>query len=45
MTSLCPRCRRPLEDDEPYICCAGVELRWRCADCDVPDCEHALLKR
>ncbi len=33
MTSLCPRCRRPLEDDEPYICCAGVELRWRCADC------------
>ena len=33
MTSLCPRCRRPLDDDEPYICCAGVELRWRCADC------------
>jgi len=33
MTTLCPRCRRPLEDDEPYICCAGVELRWRCADC------------
>jgi rubrerythrin len=31
--SICPRCRRPLEDDEPYICCAGMQLRWRCADC------------
>jgi rubrerythrin len=31
--SICPRCKRPLEDEEPYICCAGVELRWRCADC------------
>lgn len=31
--SLCPRCQRPLEDEEPYICCAGQELRWRCADC------------
>ena len=31
--SICPRCQRPLEDDEAYICCAGVELRWRCADC------------
>ena len=31
--NVCPRCRRPLEDDEPYVCCAGVELRWRCADC------------
>lgn len=31
--TVCPRCRRPLEDDEPYICCAGVELRWRCTDC------------
>ena len=31
--SLCPRCQRPLDDEEPYICCAGVELRWRCADC------------
>ena len=32
--SVCPRCHRPLDDEEPYICCAGVELRWRCADCD-----------
>lgn len=31
--SVCPRCQRPLEDEEAYICCAGVELRWRCADC------------
>jgi hypothetical protein len=22
-----------LEDEEAYICCAGVELRWRCNDC------------
>lgn len=31
--SICPRCQRPLDDEEPYICCAGVELRWRCAAC------------
>jgi rubrerythrin len=31
--NICPRCRRPLEGDEPYICCAGVELRWRCTEC------------
>jgi len=31
--NVCPRCHRPIEDDEPYICCAGVELRWRCDDC------------
>jgi rubrerythrin len=31
--SICPRCQRPLEDDEAYICCAGVELRWRCTEC------------
>jgi glutamate synthase (NADPH/NADH) small chain len=31
--SVCPRCKRPLEDEEPYICCAGVELRWRCSEC------------
>jgi rubrerythrin len=30
---VCPRCQRPLDDDEPYICCAGTELRWRCASC------------
>ncbi len=31
--SICPRCKRPLEDEEPYICCAGIELRWRCTSC------------
>jgi glutamate synthase (NADPH/NADH) small chain len=31
--SICPRCQRPLEDEEPYICCAGVELAWRCTSC------------
>jgi rubrerythrin len=31
--SICPRCQRPLEDEEPYVCCAGVELRWRCSSC------------
>ena len=31
--SVCPRCQRPLEDEEPYVCCAGVELRWRCTSC------------
>ena len=32
---LCPKCRRPLEDeaDGPYICCAGASLQWRCMDC------------
>jgi rubrerythrin len=31
--NICPRCHRELEGDEPYICCAGVELRWRCTEC------------
>jgi len=31
--NVCPRCRRPLEGDESYICCAGQELRWRCTSC------------
>jgi glutamate synthase (NADPH) small chain len=30
----CPRCHRPLEDNESYICCAGTELTWRCEDCN-----------
>jgi len=29
----CPRCHRPIEGDEAYICCANVELRWRCKEC------------
>jgi glutamate synthase (NADPH) small chain len=31
--NICPRCHRPLEGDEPYVCCAGIELRWRCTAC------------
>jgi glutamate synthase (NADPH) small chain len=31
--STCPRCQRPLEDEESYVCCAGIELSWRCTSC------------
>ncbi|MHB8875905.1 MAG: NADPH-dependent glutamate synthase [Myxococcaceae bacterium] len=29
----CPKCHRPVEGDEEYICCADAALQWRCADC------------
>ena len=29
----CPRCHRPIEGEEVYICCANIELRWRCNEC------------
>ncbi|HTP26831.1 MAG TPA: NADPH-dependent glutamate synthase [Anaeromyxobacteraceae bacterium] len=29
----CPRCHRPLEEHEEYICCAASSLAWRCAEC------------
>lgn len=29
----CPKCHRPIEGEESYICCANLELRWRCNDC------------
>lgn len=29
----CPKCHRPIEGEEVYICCANVELRWRCNEC------------
>ena len=29
----CPRCHRPIEGDEVYICCANLELSWRCGTC------------
>ena len=29
----CPRCHRPIEGDDVYICCANQELRWRCSAC------------
>jgi homotetrameric NADPH-dependent glutamate synthase len=31
--ALCPKCRRPVEGDEEYVCCAGAQLAWRCQDC------------
>ena len=32
-TGLCPRCHRPVGDEDSYICCAGAALHWRCNDC------------
>ncbi|RBP02214.1 sulfide dehydrogenase (flavoprotein) subunit SudA /sulfide dehydrogenase (flavoprotein) subunit SudB [Roseiarcus fermentans] len=29
----CPKCHQPLDDSEPYICCADAHLQWRCDDC------------
>jgi homotetrameric NADPH-dependent glutamate synthase len=29
----CPKCHRPIEGDEEYICCATATLQWRCDDC------------
>jgi len=29
----CPKCHRPIEGDEEYICCAGSQLEWRCDSC------------
>jgi rubrerythrin len=29
----CPKCHRPIEEDEAYICCGTAALSWRCADC------------
>jgi hypothetical protein len=29
----CPRCHRPLDDGEVYVCCANVDLQWRCEAC------------
>jgi homotetrameric NADPH-dependent glutamate synthase len=30
---LCPKCHRPVEGDESYVCCAGARISWRCDDC------------
>ena len=30
---VCPKCRRPIEGEEQYICCATATLQWRCEDC------------
>lgn len=29
----CPKCHRPVEGDEAYVCCAEAKLQWRCDDC------------
>jgi rubrerythrin len=29
----CPKCQRPVEGDEAYICCANLELAWKCGSC------------
>ena len=29
----CPKCQRPIEGEEAYICCANLELRWKCSAC------------
>ncbi|HTN52305.1 MAG TPA: NADPH-dependent glutamate synthase [Anaeromyxobacter sp.] len=30
---VCPKCHRPIEGDEEYICCSTAALQWRCDDC------------
>ena len=30
---VCPKCRRPLEGEEEYVCCGTAELSWRCGSC------------
>ena len=29
----CPKCHRPIEGEEAYICCANLELSWKCSAC------------
>jgi glutamate synthase (NADPH) small chain len=29
----CPKCHRPVEGDEAYVCCGTAQLEWRCDDC------------
>ena len=30
---LCPRCHRPLDGEESYICCADRTVQWHCTVC------------
>ncbi len=32
-SKLCPKCHRPVEGDEEYVCCADATLQWRCESC------------
>jgi homotetrameric NADPH-dependent glutamate synthase len=29
----CPKCHRPIDGDEEYICCASATLAWKCDAC------------
>jgi glutamate synthase (NADPH) small chain len=31
--AICPKCHKPVEGPEAYICCAGAELEWHCTQC------------
>jgi rubrerythrin len=31
--AMCPKCHRPVEGEEEYVCCAGETLQWRCSSC------------
>jgi homotetrameric NADPH-dependent glutamate synthase len=33
MGGSCPKCHRPIEGGEAYVCCAGALLSWRCSSC------------
>ncbi|HEY6105121.1 MAG TPA: FAD-dependent oxidoreductase [Anaeromyxobacteraceae bacterium] len=30
---VCPKCGRPLEGEEEYLCCGTAQLSWRCGAC------------
>jgi homotetrameric NADPH-dependent glutamate synthase len=30
---VCPKCHRPIEGEESYVCCADAALQWRCRSC------------
>jgi glutamate synthase (NADPH) small chain len=30
---VCPKCHRPIDGDEEYVCCATAQLQWRCDSC------------
>ena len=31
--AVCPKCHRPVEGDESYVCCATAQLTWKCDGC------------
>ncbi|MGB8859883.1 MAG: NADPH-dependent glutamate synthase [Ilumatobacteraceae bacterium] len=30
---VCPRCHRPMDDDDEGVCCAGSVVAWKCSEC------------